>query len=167
MKKIQIYTDGACSGNPGPGGWAAVLVYLSKVRQSPDGKNLKIISGGERKTTNNRMELVPIIKSLEMLNQPCEIELYSDSQYVIKGMTKWLHNWKRRDWRGSNKKPIKNKELWQRLDKLSQKHKIKWLWIEGHIGKEVNEQVDKIAKAEIKKISKGSPPKADPLETFG
>ena len=145
MKKIQIYTDGACSGNPGPGGWAAVLIH---------GKNLKTVSGQERDTTNNRMELLSVIKSLEILNQLCEIELYSDSQYVIKGITKWIYNWRKKNWRGSNKKPIKNKDLWQKLDKLSQKHKIKWLWIEGHIGKKINEQVDKMAKAEIKKLKK-------------
>ncbi|RLC46623.1 MAG: ribonuclease HI [Candidatus Cloacimonadota bacterium] len=143
MEKIQIYTDGACSGNPGPGGWAAVIIY---------GKNLKTISGGERETTNNRMELTSVIKSLDTLKESYEIELYSDSKYVIKGITQWIHNWKRKDWRGYNKKPVKNKDLWQKLDTLSKKHRIKWLWVEGHIGKEINEQVDKMAKYEIKKI---------------
>lgn len=137
MKKITIYTDGACSGNPGPGGWAAILVY---------GKTEKEISGFENPSTNNRMELMAAIAALESLKSECEVELITDSQYVKNGITEWIFGWKKKNW-----KDVKNRELWERLDKANARHKVKWHWVKGHNGHEMNERVDKLAVAAIKR----------------
>lgn len=136
-KQISIFTDGSCLGNPGPGGWAALLQYNG---------HTKLISGGEDNTTNNRMELTAVIQALKHLRQPCDIQLYTDSKYVMDGATRWIHNWRRNDWRNSQKKPVKNAELWQQLDTLCQKHQIQWHWVKAHAGHEFNEQVDTAAR---------------------
>lgn len=140
--KVIIYTDGACSKNPGPGGWGAVLLY---------GEAQKQISGSEAMTTNNRMELRAVIEALKSLKRQCQIELYTDSKYVQQGISIWIHNWKKNAWRGSDKKPIKNQDLWQELDKQAQKHKISWNWVKGHSDNELNNLADKLATAAIKK----------------
>lgn len=134
--KVEIYADGACSGNPGPGGWGAVLKY---------GENEKEISGGEFQTTNNRMELTAVIQALRTLNRKCEIEITTDSKYVVEGMKAWLPSWKANGWRTSAKKPVKNDDLWKELDQLSQQHEITWTWVKGHNGHEYNERADKLA----------------------
>lgn len=143
MKKIEIYTDGACSGNPGPGGWGAVLRYTDKVKE---------ISGGKLETTNNQMELMAVIEALKLLKEPCTIDLYTDSTYVMKGMSEWIEGWKARGWKGADKKTIKNLELWQELDKLAAAHKINWHWVKGHAGHPENERCDALARAAIEKI---------------
>ena len=135
-KIVEIYTDGACRGNPGPGGWGA---WLKR------GKNEKEIFGGEGETTNNRMELMAAIQALETLNHPCAIKLYSDSKYVLQGITEWMENWKKRGWKTAAKKPVKNVDLWQRLDSAMQKHLIEWLWVKGHSGNIGNEKADQLA----------------------
>lgn len=135
-QKIEIYTDGACRGNPGLGGWGVLL--------KRDGTE-KELFGGEPKTTNNRMELMAVIQGLESLKQPCEVTLYSDSKYVLKGITEWIHNWKKRDWKTAAKKPVKNVDLWQLLDSVIQKHKINWIWVKGHSGNTGNEKADLLA----------------------
>ena len=145
MKTITIHTDGGCEGNPGPGGWAAVLSY--------DGRT-KEISGGEPATTNNRMELQAAISALEALKERCEIELFTDSQYLRNGITKWVAGWKAKGWISTQKKAVKNEDLWRRLDGLAAKHTIKWLWVRGHAGHPVNERCDEIAQGEIAKIKK-------------
>jgi ribonuclease HI len=137
---VRIYTDGACRGNPGPGGWAALL--LAKGRE-------KELSGAEPHTTNNRMELLAAIRALEALKQPCTVNLYTDSQYVRNGMTTWLADWKRRHWRTSDRKPVKNIDLWQELDALVTRHKITWHWVRGHAGDVSNERVDQLANEAI------------------
>ena len=137
---VTIYTDGACSGNPGPGGWGALLKF---------GKYKKELSGGERETTNNRMELTAAIKALETLNRPCQIEFYTDSEYLRKGITEWISNWKRRGWKTAAKKPVKNQDLWRKLDGAIQEHQINWHWVRGHAGQLENEQVDQLARAAI------------------
>lgn len=144
MKKVQIFTDGACKGNPGPGGWAALL---------RNGVNEKEIHGGEQETTNNRMELTAVIEALRALKEPCEIELYSDSKYVIDGITQWIHGWKKRGWKNASKDPVKNKDLWQVLDEEASRHKIKWNWVKGHDGHDENERVDQIASAQAEMIA--------------
>jgi len=136
MKKIIIYTDGACSKNPGPGGWGAVLLYNNTEKR---------ISGSENSTTNNQMELMAVLKSLQLLKEPCDIEIFSDSKYVCDGITSWLSNWKKNNWIGSNKQPIKNKNLWQELDNIMQIHTIKMSWVRGHSGDKYNEIADKLA----------------------
>lgn len=136
MKKIVIYTDGACRGNPGPGAWAALLRY---------GTHEKKLSGTENNTTNNRMELKAAIKALEALQEPCEVELHTDSQYVQKGISEWLTSWKKKSWKTAAKKPVKNADLWQELDELNTKHKIKWCWVKGHSGHTENDLVDALA----------------------
>ncbi len=135
-KTVQIYTDGACKGNPGIGGWGAVLRY---------GENEKQLCGGERNTTNNRMELMAAIAALEALKQPCDIILTTDSQYVRKGITEWLKGWKRNGWKTAAKQPVKNADLWQRLDALNASHKIDWRWVKGHSGHPGNELADQLA----------------------
>ena len=142
MKKIKIYTDGACLGNPGPGGWGALLRYGTTERE---------LSGGEPETTNNRMEMMAIIQALETLKTGCEIELYTDSQYVLKGFTEWLEGWKVRNWKTADKKPVKNVDLWQRLDEAAIRHKIHWHWVKGHNGHEENERVDELARLAAEK----------------
>lgn len=143
MKHVYIYTDGACRGNPGPGGWGALLRY---------GSSEKTLSGSEPDTTNNRMELLAAIKALEALHQSCKIELYTDSQYVQKGITEWLSGWKKRGWIKSDKKPVKNADLWQALDKESQRHSVTWHWVKGHSGHPENDLVDSIANQAIDKL---------------
>ena len=142
MKHIEIYTDGACSGNPGPGGWGAILRFRTgeKVYE-------KEISGGEAGTTNNRMELTAVIEGLRALKRPCEVELYLDSQYVRQGITEWIAGWKARGWRTSTKQPVKNVDLWQKLDALVAEsgHRIQWHWVRGHAGHEGNERADALA----------------------
>ena len=140
MKKIIIYTDGACSKNPGSGGWGAVLLY----------NNIeKHISGAENNTTNNQMELMAVLKSLQLLKEPCDIEIFSDSKYVCDGISSWLSNWKKNNWIGSNKQPIKNKNLWQELDNIMQIHTIKMSWVRGHSGNKYNEIADKLATSAV------------------
>lgn len=135
-KVVDIFTDGACKGNPGVGGWGALLKYDSHVQE---------LFGGEKQTTNNRMELLATIRALEALNQPCLIRLHTDSQYVQKGISEWIHAWKMRGWLTASKKPVKNSDLWQQLDNLSQQHEIEWIWVRGHAGHEGNEQADELA----------------------
>jgi ribonuclease HI len=136
LKEVKIFTDGACKGNPGPGGWGALLRF---------GNIEKSLYGGEKNTTNNRMELMAAIRALAALSEPCMVELTTDSQYVRKGITEWIVNWKKNNWRNSAKKPVKNSDLWQQLDKESQRHTIKWLWIKGHSGHRENEIADELA----------------------
>ena len=134
---VVIYTDGACSGNPGPGGWGAILTYQDKERE---------LCGGETLTTNNRMELMAALMALDTLNRPCHVALHTDSQYLREGITTWLHNWKRNGWKTAAKKPVKNADLWQRLDEASQRHEISWHWVKGHAGHEMNERADELAR---------------------
>ncbi len=142
MKKIKIYTDGACSGNPGPGGWGAVLVY---------GAHEKDISGHEDDTTNNRMEMKAAIEALKSLKEPCDVELYTDSKYVKDGITEWVNTWLTNDWRTANKKPVKNADLWQELVHETGRHMVRWHWVKGHDGHIENERADKLATRAIKK----------------
>ena len=143
MKKIQIYTDRACSGNPGVGGWGAILIY---------GTTKKEIFDGENNTTNNKMELTAVIRALECLKETCEIDLYTDSKYVKDGITQWIYSWKRNNWKNSKKEEVKNKDLWQKLDELSQTHKINWFWVKGHEDNEINNRADELAREGVKKI---------------
>ncbi len=136
MSSVTIHTDGACSGNPGPGGWGAVLQYGDKVKE---------LKGGEALTTNNKMELTAAISALNALTRPCEVELHTDSNYVKDGLTKWIHGWKKNGWRTADKKPVKNVELWQALDEATRRHKITWHWVKGHNGDEMNERADQLA----------------------
>lgn len=141
----MLYTDGACSGNPGPGGWAFVL------RHPASGKEIQR-SGGEAATTNNRMELMAVIRGLEALTRPSAVELYSDSQYVLKGLKEWLAGWKTKGWKTANKQPVKNQDLWMELDALQAKHAVTFHWIRGHTGHPENERCDELAVAEIEKM---------------
>ena len=138
--KVEIFTDGACRGNPGPGGWGALLRFRGRERE---------LMGAEPETTNNRMELMAAIQSLETLTRPCEVVLTTDSEYVRKGITEWLAGWKRRGWKTAAKKPVKNVDLWQRLDNAAAKHKISWHWVKGHSGHIENERVDGLANRAI------------------
>ena len=135
--KVVIYTDGACSGNPGPGGWGAILM---------SGDHAREICGGEADTTNNRMELMAAIAALEALKRPCTVELYTDSQYLRQGITEWLAGWKARGWRTASKAPVKNEDLWRRLDAARARHDVKWLWVKGHAGHPLNERADALAR---------------------
>ena len=144
MKKIDIYTDGACRGNPGPGGWGALLIY-----KDTD----KTIYGGEKNTTNNRMEMTAIIEALKIVKMDCNITLYTDSKYVMDGITKWLLNWKKKGWMTSNKKPVKNKDLWQVLEESISKHNIEWRWVKGHAGIPGNEKADELANQGIDELT--------------
>jgi ribonuclease HI len=135
-RAVEIFTDGACRGNPGPGGWGVVFRY---------GETEKEIFGGEAATTNNRMELTAVIRALEALKQPSRVKLYTDSQYVQKGIQEWIHSWKRNGWKTSDKKPVKNKELWVELDELRRSHDIEWHWVKGHAGHPENERADALA----------------------
>ncbi len=136
MKVVEIYTDGACRGNPGPGGWG---VWLKS------GTAEKELFGGENETTNNRMELMAAIQALEILNQSCTIKLHSDSKYVLQGITEWMDNWKKRGWKTAAKKPVKNEDLWRRLDSAMQRHDVDWTWVKGHSGNIGNERADQLA----------------------
>lgn len=138
MKQIEIYTDGSCLGNPGPGGLGVLLRYQ---------QHEKKLTEGYFQTTNNRMELLAVIKALETLNQPCEVALYSDSQYMKNGITQWIQNWKKKHWKTADGKPVKNKDLWERLDNATQKHLIHWHWVKGHSGHYENDICDELAKA--------------------
>jgi ribonuclease HI len=136
LTRVTIYTDGACKGNPGPGGWGALLVYGERERE---------LCGGEPLTTNNRMELTAVIRALEALNRGCGVDLYTDSQYVKNGIQGWIHNWKRNGWRTSDRKPVKNAELWRELDALAQQHDIRWHWVKGHADNAGNLRADELA----------------------
>ncbi len=136
--KVIVHTDGACSGNPGPGGWGAILAFNGTRKE---------LSGGEAETTNNRMELMGAIAALESLKRPCKVEMHVDSNYVKDGITKWIHGWKRNGWKTADKKPVKNVELWQRLDAALATHDISWLWVKGHAGHNDNEEADELARA--------------------
>lgn len=137
-RRVTLYTDGACSGNPGPGGWGVVMLY---------GDARKTLNGGEEDTTNNRMELMAAIMGLESLNRPCAVDLWTDSQYVKQGMTSWLAGWKRNGWKTADKKPVKNMDLWQRLDEAVERHDVTFHWVKGHAGHTENEEVDELARA--------------------
>ncbi|MGA8051806.1 MAG: ribonuclease HI [Burkholderiales bacterium] len=137
---VEIYADGACKGNPGPGGWGVLLRA---------GGAEKELYGGERETTNNRMELTAVIRALEALRRRCKVRLYTDSQYVQKGISQWIHDWKRRGWRTADKKPVKNEDLWRRLDELASGHDIEWHWVRGHAGHPENERADALANRAI------------------
>ncbi len=144
MKEIiDIYTDGACKGNPGIGGWGALLCH--------DGKS-KELFGGEALTTNNRMELTAVIRALEALKRHCQVRVHTDSTYVQQGISTWIHNWKKRKWRTSDNKPVKNVDLWQQLDELAQKHEIEWLWVRGHSGHDGNERADELANRGVESV---------------
>ncbi|MBX9467474.1 MAG: ribonuclease HI [Rhizobium sp.] len=138
MKHVEIYTDGACSGNPGPGGWGAVHA----IRRDREGT----LSGGEADTTNNRMELLATITALNALKDACEVDLYTDSKYVMDGISKWIFGWKKNGWKTADRKPVKNGELWQALDTANQRHKVKWHWVKGHAGHPENERADELAR---------------------
>jgi len=137
LKHVEIFTDGACSGNPGPGGWGAILRH---------GTSVKEMSGGEAETTNNRMELLGAISALNALKSACEVDLYTDSKYVMDGISKWIFGWKKNGWKTAAKKPVKNAELWQALDQANQRHKVKWHWVKGHDGHPENERADELAR---------------------
>jgi ribonuclease HI len=146
LKRVEIFTDGACSGNPGPGGWGAILRY---------GETEKEISGYEKHTTNNKMEMTAVIEALRRLKEPCRVTIHSDSLYLQKGITSWIHAWKRNGWKTADKKPVKNQDLWITLDELSRKHKIKWVWVQGHSGHPENERCDQLARDEITRHVRG------------
>ena len=133
---VEIYTDGACRGNPGPGGWGVWLKRRGAKKE---------LFGGEQETTNNRMELMAAIQALEALNKPCAVKLYSDSKYVLQGITEWMVNWKKRGWKTAAKKPVKNEDLWRRLDAVMQNHQIDWTWVKGHSGNTGNDKADQLA----------------------
>ena len=140
MDQVQIFTDGACKGNPGPGGWGALLRF---------GEHEKKLKGAEPQTTNNRMELMAAIMALSSLKRPCNVDLTTDSQYVKKGITEWMTNWKKNNWRTAAKKPVKNADLWQQLDELVSQHQVQWHWVKGHSGHAENELVDTLANEAI------------------
>jgi ribonuclease HI len=140
MSSVIMYTDGACSGNPGPGGWGTVLI---------SGKHRKELSGGARETTNNRMEMTAVIRGAEALKQGCSVDIHTDSQYVMKGMTEWVDDWKKRGWRTAAKQPVKNVDLWQRLERALDRHAVNWYWVKGHSGVPENERADELARRGI------------------
>ncbi len=137
-RRVKIWTDGACSGNPGPGGYGVILRF---------GEREKELSGGEPATTNNRMELMAAIVALEALTRPCAVDLHTDSQYVRNGVTQWIAGWKARGWKTADRKPVKNEELWRRLEEASERHEVDWHWVKGHAGDEMNERADALARA--------------------
>ena len=140
---VEIFTDGACKGNPGVGGWGALLRLNGTEKE---------LFGGEAMTTNNRMELMAVIRAIEALNRTCKVKVHTDSQYVQKGISEWIVNWKKRGWRTSDKKPVKNADLWQQLDALASGHEIEWLWVRGHSGHEENERADELANRGVEKV---------------
>ncbi len=142
---VQIFTDGACKGNPGIGGWGALMQYGGQTRR---------LSGGVKLTTNNRMELLAVIRALEALTRPCKVRVHTDSKYVQKGISEWIHSWKKQDWRTSGRKQVKNNDLWKQLDQLAQQHQIEWFWVRGHSGHDGNEQADKLANQGVKSVIK-------------
>ncbi|MGH8272798.1 MAG: ribonuclease HI [Gammaproteobacteria bacterium] len=142
-RPVEIYTDGACLGNPGPGGWAAILACGERRRE---------LSGGEPATTNNRMELMAAIAALKALKRPCEVVLYTDSRYVMQGMTEWVARWQKNGWRTAAKKPVENRDLWQDLLAAAESHRIRWEWVRGHAGVAGNERADALARAEAERI---------------
>ena len=148
MKQVEIHTDGACLGNPGPGGWGALLRY---------GQTEREIAGGESDTTNNRMELMAAIAALETLTTPCDVTLHTDSQYVQKGLTEWLPNWIRRGWKTAAGQPVKNQDLWERLQAAALRHQVQWRWVKGHAGHVDNERVDKLARKAAELIREETP----------
>jgi ribonuclease HI len=137
---VVIYTDGACSGNPGPGGWGSVMLYRGHRRE---------LSGGEKQTTNNRMEMMAVIAALETLKRSCKVCVHTDSTYVMKGMTEWLESWKARGWKTAAKKPVLNEDLWRRLDEAAARHEVEWRWVKGHSGVPENERADELARKAI------------------
>ncbi len=143
MKHVEIFTDGACSGNPGPGGWGAILRY---------NQHEKELSGAEAETTNNRMELMAAIAALEALREPVEVDLYTDSEYLKRGVSEWLAQWKARGWKTAARKPVKNADLWQRLEAAMAPHKVRWHWVKGHAGHAENERADALARAAIRRL---------------
>ncbi len=145
MKQLEIFTDGACKGNPGPGGWGAVIRY---------GKHEKEISGGDPDTTNNRMELSATIQALKILIEPCEVKLHTDSRYVIDGITKWLHGWQRNGWKNASKQPVSNIDLWHDLIEATARHQVEWIWVKGHNGHPENERADRLASDAAEAIAK-------------
>lgn len=144
--RVTIFTDGACSGNPGPGGWGVLLRF---------GKHEKELNGGERETTNNRMELTAAIEALNALKRPCAVDLYTDSTYVRSGINEWLDGWKRKNWRTSGNKPVKNADLWQALDEARQRHDVTWHWVKGHAGHPDNERADELARGGMAPFKSG------------
>ncbi len=144
-KRVEIWTDGACSGNPGPGGWGAILKFDATEKE---------LCGGDADTTNNRMELMAAIASLEALTRPCAVDLHTDSQYLRGGVMTWIHNWKKRGWTTADKKPVKNIELWKRLDEARARHEVEWHWVKGHAGNELNERADELARRGMKPFLK-------------
>lgn len=147
MKQVEIHTDGACSGNPGPGGWGVLLRFGARERE---------LAGGELETTNNRMELMAAIEGLQALKEPCVVDLFTDSQYVQKGITEWLAGWQRRGWKTADNKPVKNADLWQKLDAARQRHRVQWHWVKGHAGHVDNERVDALARLAVEQIKEGA-----------
>jgi ribonuclease HI len=152
LPAVEIFTDGACSGNPGPGGWAALLRYRDVERE---------LSGGEALTTNNRMEMTAAIMALEALKRPSTVRLFTDSMYLRDGITRWIHGWKRNGWRTAERKPVKNADLWQRLDAALARHNIEWHWVKGHAGHPENVRVDRLARDEIRKLRKNGTPRIE------
>lgn len=145
MDQIEIFTDGACSGNPGPGGWGAILRAASVEKQ---------LWGGAPDTTNNRMEMLAVIRALEALKRSVRIRLHTDSQYVLKGMTEWIEGWKKRGWKTAGKEPVKNEDLWRQLDALAAKHEIEWIWVKGHAGHPENERCDELARQGVEAVKR-------------
>ncbi len=158
-KRVTIHTDGACEGNPGPGGWAAVLEYGSRTKE---------IAGGVLATTNNRMELQAAIAALDALTEPCEVDVFTDSEYLRDGITEWLAAWKARGWRTADKKRVKNQDLWRQLDEAAARHRVRWHWLKGHAGHPLNERCDRLARAEIAALQQRFTPTqlAAALEAF-
>ena len=158
---VVVHTDGACSGNPGPGGWGAILAF---------GDHQKELKGGEHHTTNNRMELMAAIAALEALTRPCLVDIHTDSQYLRDGIMKWINNWKRKSWRTAENKPVKNVDLWQRLEAALERHQVRWHWVRGHAGDALNERADQLARDGIMAVRAGAvgalsptPPRAGKL----
>jgi ribonuclease HI len=153
LPAVVIYTDGACSGNPGPGGWGAILSFAGKEKE---------LKGGELHTTNNRMELMAAIAALEALTKPCDVDLHTDSQYVRNGISSWINGWKKNGWKTADKKPVKNVDLWQKLDAALKQHTVRWHWVKGHAGHPMNERADQLARdaiAELRdKLNRGVKP---------